>query len=141
MMPIWLGNFLAQKIVAPLALAACLILGVIGGVQTVRINGVHVFGLALVDGFKPMYEAAISNNITLKANQTTLTAGLATCNSSVASAKASGEQMGAAAQLAADAKKADVALAQAEAKRLLAIKPGANALVTAYHVGLTGVAQ
>jgi hypothetical protein len=79
----WLTNFLANKIVAPLALAGCLILAVVAGVQTVRINGVSIFGWYAVDGYKPMYEAAARDNSTLKTNQAALKAAIKDRNAQI----------------------------------------------------------
>jgi hypothetical protein len=73
---------------------------------------------------------------TLTGNVGRLTGGLRVCNASIEAARAAGVRQG-----AADAKQAGVEAAQREAGRLLAIKPGANALVTAYQVGTTGRAK
>jgi hypothetical protein len=105
------------------------------------IQDIPIVGKYVWQGYKPMYEAAALDNSTLKANQAALQNGVKTCNASIATARAWGVQHGAEAQASADAKKAGVEAAQRERDRLLAIKPGTNALVTAQRVGLRGVAQ
>jgi hypothetical protein len=137
-MPRWLANFLKNNLVAPLALAGCLLFAVAAGVQTVRINGISFFGWYAVDGYKPMYEAAARDNATLKGNQAILQKGVKTCNASIDAARVWGLQHGAEVQAAVDAQNAREEAAQAEQSRLRAIKPGANSLVTALSVGMTG---
>lgn len=56
-------NFLASKVAAPVLLAICILLTVSVGVQTVRINGVSLFGWHAVEGYKAKFEALQSQNL------------------------------------------------------------------------------
>lgn len=61
-MPVWIADFLANKIVAPLAICLSVLFLIALGVQTVRINGISVFGWYAIDGYKPMYERLVAAN-------------------------------------------------------------------------------
>lgn len=57
--------------------------GVAATVQTVRINGISVFGMYAVQGYKPLLDQADKDLGTYRANQATLQNGLNICNTSV----------------------------------------------------------
>lgn len=89
----WFQDFLANKLLAPILLALLILCGVGLAIQTVRINGVSLFGWYAVDGYKPLYEAALLDNSTLKTSVSNLDTGLKTCNASVAGMKSASDRL------------------------------------------------
>lgn len=92
-----------DKILAMIAAALAIIFLLCSVAQTVRINGISVFGLYAVKGYKPMWEADEKDLVTLRGNQLVLSNGLLTCNASVSALKVAGDQVTAAAQKLVDA--------------------------------------
>lgn len=127
-------EWLTGKIAGPLFLALAIILGIGLTVQTVRINGVSIFGWYAIDGYKPALAVAQKANTTYANNEQLLKRGIDDCNGSVELARAAGIKLGRDAQAAVDAKAGAVKAAQDGQAAILAIKPGANALVTALKV-------
>lgn len=75
-------------------------------IQTVRINGISVFGWYAVDGYKPMLAAEKAKATILESNQITLKSAVTACNSSIDLYAQAGKRMEAAAKQYADAAKA-----------------------------------
>lgn len=131
----WLTGTIAGPV-----LGALLILSTIfGAVEAVQLHGFGVT-LPLVGyvgwvGAEKTAADAIADKATAVRNAATLKTGLTACNASVDAARATGVAQGASAQKAVDSAQAGVTAAQAGSAELLAIKPGANALVTAFLVG------
>lgn len=96
-------------------------------IQTVRINGISLFGWYAVDGYKPLYEAADRANTTLRTNATTLQSGLDACNASVNDWKAEGDKATAAANAKIRALEAQLAAIKTARGRLASV-PGSNAV-------------
>lgn len=94
---------IGDKILAIIAAVLAVIFLLCATVQTVRINGISVFGLYALKGYKPMYEADERDLVTLRNNQKALSDGLLTCNASVDALKVAGDKMSAAAQKLVDA--------------------------------------
>ena len=132
----WAGSKIVVVIVAVLALCG-IIFTPVAVYQAFEINGYQILWWG-APGLKAQLETAQDTNKTLTNSVTNLTGGLKTCNASVDAAEAAGVKKGKDTQKAADAKQAGVDAALKEQGRLFAIKPGANALVTAQSVALTG---
>jgi hypothetical protein len=94
---------IGDKILAIAAAVLAVIFLLCATVQTVRINGISVFGLYAVKGYKPMYEADEKDLVTLRNNQLVLSNGLLTCNASVDALSAAGKKMSDATQKLVDA--------------------------------------
>jgi len=92
MIATWLAGKLSGLIIF---LIACLsiILVPVSAIQTVRLNGISVFGWYAVHGYKPMWEADERDLVTLRDNQQTLKTGLNACNAGVDATKAAGNAM------------------------------------------------
>ena len=140
MIAVWLASKAAVPIAIILAILM-VILTIVCVTQAIEIHGWPIFGGGLKADIAALTDRIENPKNGYIANQSKLQNGLNDCNASIDNAAAKGRQQGAKAQAEVDAKKAGTDAAQKEAQRLLAIKPGANALATAYHVGLTGGAQ
>lgn len=92
-----------DKVLAMIAAALAIIFLLCAVAQTVRINGISVFGMYAVKGYKPMWEADERDLVTLRNNQLVLSNGLMTCNASVTALKVAGDNVTAAAQKLVDA--------------------------------------
>ena len=84
-------EWIAGKVAGPVFLALAILFGAATAIQTVRINGISVFGWYAVDGYKPLYEQAILDNGTLRGNYAVVDAARKQCNASVDSLKTAGD--------------------------------------------------
>lgn len=94
MIAAWLAGKVSGLIIFCLACLGVLLIPAMI-VQTVRINGVSVFGWYAIQGYKPMYEADERDLATLRGNNAALTNGLNTCNGSIDALKLAGEHLAA----------------------------------------------
>lgn len=94
MIAAWLAGKVSGIIIFCLAcLGVILIPAMI--VQTVRINGVSVFGWYAIQGYKPLYEADEKALTTLRGNNAALDHGLTVCNGSIDALKIAGDHLAA----------------------------------------------
>ncbi len=139
-MEAFLAGLVAKK-AGQIAIAVLCLLGAIftpvAVYQAFQINGIQVLWWG-APGLKASIATCQANASKLTDNNTTLSDGLKMCNASIDARKADGDKLKADAQKAKDDKQGALDAAQRDAGRLLAIKPVANALVTAYRVGTTG---
>lgn len=115
--------WLAGKIAGPIFLAVAILFAGATAIQTVRINGISFFGWYAIDGYKPLYEKAASDNKTAATNIANLTGGLDRCNSSVDALKAKGDAATSQAQAEIDALKAQIKTLQGARTRLASVPP------------------
>lgn len=113
---------IADKVLAMIAAALAIILLLCASVQTVRINGISVFGLYAVKGYKPMWEQDEKDLSTLRDNQKALSAGLMTCNTSVSAMHDLGVQVSAATQKLVDVANGNAQQLQNNVAAIKAIK-------------------
>lgn len=93
----WLAGKLSGIIIFAVACLSVILLPMVV-VQTVRIDGLDLGGWYAVDGYKPLYERALTELVTLRGNNHALEHGLETCNASVDALKKAGDTMTANAQ-------------------------------------------
>lgn len=140
MIATWLAGKVSGIIIF---LIACLSIVLIPAVivQTVRLNGISVFGWYAVDGYKPMYEKLLFKDNILLGNVSALQGGLDRCNVSVTGLAAAGKTMTAAAQALVDARlKEQEAFGKAISK-VGAIKPTDAKCPSVDNIFNTGFAQ
>lgn len=120
-----IAGILADKLWgAVIFFVACLAVVLIPAVvvQTVRIDGLDIFGLYAVKGYRPMYLQDEIDLGTLRQNNDKLTTGIATCNASVDNIKKEGDARTAAANAKIAAAQAQVQGLQSAIDRIKAIK-------------------
>lgn len=93
----WLAGKISGIIIFLIACLSIVLLPAVV-IQTVRINGISVFGWYAVSGYKPLYEADERDLVTLRGNQRELQRGLDTCNASVTSLKTASDALNKATQ-------------------------------------------
>lgn len=90
MIAAWLSGKISGLIIFCLACLSVVLLPMLV-VQTVRIDGFDLAGWYVVKGFRPLYLQDENDLKTLRTNQDTLKAGIATCNGSVDALKKIGD--------------------------------------------------
>lgn len=118
----WLEDFFANKLVAPLLLALLILAGAGLAIQTVRINGVSILGWYAVDGYKPLYEAALLDNSSLKNSVGNLSHGLDVCNASITSLKTASDALNKATQALIEQRLKEAELFQSRINAVMALK-------------------
>jgi hypothetical protein len=113
---------IGDKILAIVAAVLAVIFLLCAVVQTVRINGVSVFGLYAINGYKPMWEKDEQDLVTLRDNQKALSAGLLTCSTSVSAMHDIGVKLTDAAQKLVDAANTNAQQLQNNVAAIKAIK-------------------
>lgn len=113
---------IADKALAIVAAVLAVIFLLCASVQTVRINGISIFGLYAVNGYKPMWEKDEIALVTLRDSQKALSAGLLTCNTSVNAMHDTGVKVSAAAQKLVDVANANAQQLQNNVAAIKAIK-------------------
>lgn len=117
----WLAGKLSGLVIFAVAcLSVVLIPAVV--VQTVRIDGLDIFGWYAVDGYRPLYLQAKIDLTTLRGNNRTLEAGITTCNASVDALKRAGDARLADAQRQVEEAATHAADLQRDIARLRAVK-------------------